>query len=44
MKRIILIRHAESEHNILGLTGGWSDTQLTDKGRKQAENKRLLST
>ena len=34
---ILLIQHCQSEHHINNLTGGWTDTPLTDLGRKQAE-------
>jgi probable phosphoglycerate mutase len=36
VKPIILVRHAQSEHHVNGLTGGWTDTGLTDLGRRQA--------
>ena len=36
MHRLILIRHAQSEHHVRGLTGGWTDTPLTPLGRAQA--------
>ncbi len=36
MKRIILVQHCQSGHHTDGLTGGWTDTALTEKGRKQA--------
>jgi broad specificity phosphatase PhoE len=32
---LILIRHGQSEHHINGLTGGWTDTPLTERGRQQ---------
>lgn len=35
-RRLIVIRHAQSEHHLNGLTGGWTDTGLTDLGREQA--------
>ncbi len=35
--RIIVVRHAESEHHILRLSGGWTDTPLTELGRRQAD-------
>jgi len=35
---IILIQHCQSEHHVNNLTGGWTDTPLTDLGRKQAES------
>ncbi len=37
MKELILVRHGESEHHVQGLTGGWTNTGLTDLGKKQAE-------
>jgi len=33
---VILVRHGESQHHVLGLTGGWTDTPLTQLGEKQA--------
>src|SRR5262245_14133965 len=33
---VILVRHAESQHHVLGLTGGWTDTSLTERGQRQA--------
>ena len=36
-KHIILIRHGESQHHVQGLTGGWTDTGLTERGLRQAE-------
>ena len=36
MGPIILIRHAQSEHHVTGTTGGWTDTDLTELGRRQA--------
>jgi broad specificity phosphatase PhoE len=36
MQELYLIRHGESEHLVKGLTGGWTNTPLTDLGRKQA--------
>ena len=37
MNRLILVRHGQSEHHVLGLTGGWTDTPLTPFGRVQAQ-------
>ncbi len=34
---IILVRHGESESNVSDLTGGWTDTPLTELGFRQAE-------
>jgi probable phosphoglycerate mutase len=36
LKELILIRHGEAEHLLLGRVGGWSDSKLTDLGRRQA--------
>ena len=30
---IILVRHGEATHHTLKLTGGWTDSVLSDKGR-----------
>lgn len=32
---IILVRHGEATHHTQNLTGGWTDSQLTGKGRAQ---------
>lgn len=37
MKRIILVQHCQSEHHINEMSGGWTDTPLTELGRRQAE-------
>lgn len=36
MKELILVRHGQSEYMVTGLTGGWTDTPLTELGKKQA--------
>ena len=36
MKQLFLVRHGEPEHHVQGLTGGWTNTPLTELGRKQA--------
>ncbi len=36
IKRLIFVRHGESEHHVNGMTGGWTDTPLTERGRRQA--------
>jgi broad specificity phosphatase PhoE len=36
LKELLLIRHCESEHLVRDLTGGWTDTALTEGGREQA--------
>ena len=37
MNPLILIRHGHAEHLTGELTGGWTDTELTELGRRQAE-------
>lgn len=37
MNPIILVRHGQAESNVSNLTGGWSQTALTDLGRHQAQ-------
>ncbi|KMY32363.1 hypothetical protein ACZ11_09515 [Lysinibacillus xylanilyticus] len=37
MGKIILIQHCQSEHHINNMSGGWTDTPLTEFGRKQAK-------
>lgn len=37
MGRIVLVQHCQSEHHINEMSGGWTDTPLTELGRKQAE-------
>jgi probable phosphoglycerate mutase len=44
---LILIRHGQSDQHLRDITGGWTDTRLTDLGRMQAQRvaeriKRLL--
>ena len=34
---IILVRHGEATHHTERLTGGWTDSDLTEKGRKQMQ-------
>lgn len=34
---IILVRHGEATHHTLKLTGGWTDSELTEKGRHQLQ-------
>ncbi len=35
-KTVILVRHAQSEHHIKRLSGGWTDTPITEIGHQQA--------
>lgn len=45
IKNLYLVRHGEAEHlTAKGLTGGWTDSSLTVKGRRQAQvtGKRML--
>lgn len=37
MMKLVLIRHGESEWNKLNLFTGWTDVELTEKGRQEAE-------
>lgn len=37
MSNIVLIQHCQSEHHINNMTGGWTDTPLTEVGKIQAE-------
>lgn len=36
MRNLIIVQHCQSEHHVNGLTGGWTDTPLTDLGIEQA--------
>ncbi|MBR5355579.1 MAG: 2,3-diphosphoglycerate-dependent phosphoglycerate mutase [Lachnospiraceae bacterium] len=36
--KLVLIRHGESEWNKLNLFTGWTDVDLSDKGREEAKN------
>ncbi len=36
MKQLVLVRHGESEWNSLNLFTGWTDVDLSEKGRKEA--------
>lgn len=33
---LLIVQHCQSEHHVNDLTGGWTDTPLTELGRKQA--------
>lgn len=37
MKRIITVQHTQSIHHINGMVGSWTDWDLTEKGKQQAE-------
>lgn len=36
MRELLVVRHGESEHLATGLTGGWTNAHLTERGRAQA--------
>ena len=36
MKKLILLRHGESQWNLLNKFTGWTDVGLTEKGRSEA--------
>ena len=36
MRRIAVVVHAEAQHHVDQLVGGWYDSSLTDKGKRQA--------
>ncbi len=36
MNKIIIVQHCQSEHHINDLSGGWTDTPLTELGKEQA--------
>ena len=38
MKNIITIQHAQSMHHTNGMIGSWTDWELTDFGKEQADN------
>jgi probable phosphoglycerate mutase len=37
MRHIYLVTHAEAQHHVDGIVGGWHDSELTALGRLQAE-------
>ncbi|MFF0344847.1 histidine phosphatase family protein [Kribbella sp. NPDC004875] len=37
MRHIYLVTHPEAQHHVDGLVGGWHDSELTARGRLQAE-------
>ncbi|MCZ6888854.1 MAG: histidine phosphatase family protein [Gammaproteobacteria bacterium] len=36
MKHFVFVRHGQSQHHVSDLTGGWTDTPLTEHGEQQA--------
>lgn len=38
MKRIITVQHTQSVHHTNGMVGSWTDWDLTELGKKQADN------
>lgn len=38
MKTIITVQHTQSIHHINGMVGSWTDWELTETGRQQADN------
>ena len=36
VQNLILVRHGQAEHHLGGVTGGWTDLPLTDRGRADA--------
>ena len=38
MKNIITIQHTQSIHHTNGMVGSWTDWELTEKGKQQADN------
>ena len=36
MRNVFIVRHGESEHHLNGMTGGWTNSELTERGRSQA--------
>ncbi|ADB29768.1 Phosphoglycerate mutase [Kribbella flavida DSM 17836] len=37
MRHIYLVTHPEAQHHVDGIVGGWHDSELTPRGRLQAE-------
>lgn len=35
IEQLILVRHGETEHNVAGIVQGWSDSELSERGRRQ---------
>ena len=42
MRQIVLLRHGESEWNLSNRFSGWTDVDLTDTGREEADRSGLL--
>lgn len=38
MRNIYIVAHPEATHHTKGLVGGWYDSELTERGRKHADN------
>ena len=38
MKNIITIQHTQSVHHLNGMVGSWTDWDLSELGRQQADN------
>ena len=38
LRKIIIVQHCQSEHHVNNMSGGWTDTPLTELGRKQARS------
>jgi broad specificity phosphatase PhoE len=37
IEQLTLVRHGETEHNVAGIVQGWSDSELSERGRLQVE-------
>jgi probable phosphoglycerate mutase len=37
VKDVFVVTHAQAEHHIQGVVGGWHDSELTELGRRQAD-------
>ena len=37
MKRIFTVQHTQSEHHVNGMVGSWTDWNLTEQGKRQAD-------
>ncbi|HET7710738.1 MAG TPA: histidine phosphatase family protein [Thermoanaerobaculia bacterium] len=35
IEQLVLVRHAETAHNVAGITQGWNDSALTERGERQ---------